>query len=34
LAEQELLGRERLLIYRTMVLTGLRKGKLASITVG
>jgi len=34
LAEQERLGRERALIYKTMVLTGLRKGELASITVG
>ncbi len=28
------LGRERALIYKTMVLTGLRKGELASLTVG
>ena len=28
------LGRERALIYKTLVLTGLRKGELASITVG
>jgi len=28
------LGRERALIYKTMVLTGLRKGELASITIG
>ena len=28
------LGRERALIYKTMVLTGLRKGELASVTVG
>jgi integrase len=28
------LGRERELIYRTLVLTGLRKGELASLTVG
>ena len=34
LAELELLGRERALIYRMMVLTGLRKGELASLTVG
>jgi hypothetical protein len=34
LAEQELLGRERSLIYRTMVLTGLREGTMARITVG
>ena len=30
----ELLGRERALIYKTLVLTGLRRGELASITVG
>ena len=30
----ERLGRERALIYKTMVLTGLRKNELASITVG
>ena len=30
----ELLGRERALIYKTLVLTGLRKGELASLTVG
>jgi integrase len=30
----ELLGRERALIYKTLALTGLRKGELASITVG
>lgn len=29
-----LIGRERALIYKTLVLTGLRKGELASITVG
>ncbi len=29
-----LLGRERALIYKTLVLTGLRKGELASLTVG
>jgi integrase len=34
LAEQERLGRERSLIYKTLVLTGLRKGELASIAVG
>ena len=34
LAALELLGRERSLIYKTMVLTGLRKGELASLTVG
>src|SRR5262249_15491359 len=28
-----LLGRERALIYKTLVLTGLRKGELASLTV-
>ena len=30
----EALGRERALLYKTLVLTGLRKGELASITVG
>ncbi|MCL4195044.1 MAG: site-specific integrase, partial [Thermoguttaceae bacterium] len=30
----ERLGRERALIYKTLVLTGLRKGELASITIG
>ena len=30
----EQLGRERSLIYKTLVLTGLRKGELTSITVG
>ncbi len=30
----ELLGMERALIYKTLVLTGLRKGELASLTVG
>ena len=30
----EQLGRERALIYKTLVLTGLRKGELASLTVG
>jgi integrase len=34
LAGQERLGLERVLIYKTMVLTGLRLGELASITVG
>jgi integrase len=33
-AELEQRGRERALIYRTLVLTGLRKGELASLTVG
>jgi len=33
-AAMEALGRERALIYKTLVLTGLRKGELASITVG
>ena len=32
-ARLELLGRERALIYKTLVLTGLRKGELASLTV-
>jgi integrase len=30
----ELLGRERALVYKTFLLTGLRRGELASITVG
>ncbi len=30
----ELVGRERALIYKTLVLTGLRKGELASLTIG
>ncbi len=30
----EFLGQERALIYKTLVLTGLRKGELASLTVG
>jgi integrase len=30
----ELLGRERALIYKTLILTGLRKGELSSLTVG
>jgi len=30
----EWLGRERALIYKTLVLTGLRRGELASLTVG
>lgn len=34
LARQERLGRERTLIYKTLILTGLRKGELASLTVG
>lgn len=33
-ASLELLGHERALIYKTLVLTGLRKGELASLTVG
>lgn len=33
-AELERRGRERALIYKTLVLTGLRKGELASLTVG
>ena len=33
-ARLERLGRERALIYKTLVLTGLRKGELASLTVG
>jgi integrase len=33
-ARLELLGRERALVYKTLVLTGLRKGELASLTVG
>ena len=33
-AELERLGRERALIYKTLVLTGLRKGELASLTAG
>src|SRR6516165_10052331 len=32
-ARLELLGRERALIYKTLVLTGLRKSELASLTV-
>ena len=32
--ELEQTGRERALIYKTLVLTGLRKGELASLTVG
>jgi len=34
IAELEQLGRERALIYKMLVLTGLRKGELASLTVG
>jgi integrase len=30
----ERLGRERAMIYKTLVLTGLRKGKIALLTVG
>ena len=33
-AKLERLGRERALIYKMLVLTGLRKGELASLTVG
>ena len=33
-AQLERLGRERALIYKTLVLTGLRKGELASLTAG
>src|SRR5437868_1806031 len=32
-AQLDLLGRERALIYKTLVLTGLRKNELASLTV-
>jgi integrase len=34
IAELEATGRERALIYKTLVLTGLRKGELQSVTVG
>ena len=34
LAELERRGRERGLIYKTLILTGLRRGELASLTVG
>lgn len=34
MAELERVGRERALIYRTLALTGLRRGELASLTVG
>ena len=34
ITEQERLGRERALIYKTLLLTGLRKGELASLTIG
>jgi len=34
IAELERRGRERALLYKTLVLTGLRKGELASLTVG
>src|SRR5262249_13707449 len=30
----ELLGRERAMVYKTFLLTGLRRGELASVTVG
>ncbi len=33
-ARLEWIGRERSLTYKTLVLTGLRKGELASLTVG
>ena len=34
IARLERVGRERALIYKTLVLTGLRKGELASLTIG
>ena len=34
IAKQERLGRERALIFKTLLLTGLRKGELAAVTVG
>ena len=34
IAKQERLGRERALIFKTLVLTGLRKNELASVTFG
>ncbi len=34
IADLETLGRERALAYKTLVLTGLRRGELASLTVG
>ncbi len=34
IADLDRLGRERALIYKTLVLTGLRRGELASLTVG
>ena len=34
IAELEHIGRERALAYKTLMLTGLRKGELASLTVG
>ena len=34
IAQQERLGEERALIFKTLVLTGLRKGELAAVTVG
>ncbi len=33
-AKLDLLGRERAIIYKALVLTGLRKGELASLTIG
>jgi len=33
-AELETLGRERTLVYKTLVLTGLRRAELASLTIG
>ena len=34
IARLERTGHQRALIYKTLVLTGLRKGELASLTVG
>lgn len=34
LAKLEIRGRQRALVYKTLVLTGLRRGELASLTVG
>jgi len=34
ITELETLGRERELVYKTLVLTGLRRGELASLTIG
>ncbi len=34
IAKLERLGRQRALIYKTLILTGLRRGELASLTVG